>query len=459
MTEPQPLPTGGLARILPARFLNNPLIRRVIRNSGYILGSNTLAAGLSFFQTLLSARLLHVAGYGLLGTITVFASNLNRLTSFRMGELVISYVGRYSAAGDHDRAAAVFKAAGMTEIGSSLVAYALVLALAPLGARYIAHDPATAPLFALYGLVLLANLMAESSTALLQFFNQYRLIAIFTVGQGAVTLAMIASAYILHGNLTTIVLAYLIGKASWALAITAAALVRAGREWGGRWWRTPLSLLDGRWRELTKFAVSTNVTATLNLVTRDSDLLWIGLLSSPLQVGYYKAARTFINILIVPVDPLINTTYREVAREVAVRQWNNVRYLLRSGSLIAATWTLPATLFLVIFGPWVLRLYGPEFAPAYGPLLVLLAGVLVVNIFYWNRNVLLPLGMPDFPTKVYLVAAALEVAGIVYFIPRLGAIGMALMLASFFVGTAVVLVWKSLLELKRAALVLPTGGG
>jgi O-antigen/teichoic acid export membrane protein len=96
--------------------------------------------------------------------------------------------------GQDRHAAAVLKAAGVTEMASSVLAYGLVLALAPLGARYLAHDPATAGLFAFSGLAVLANLMAESATGLLQILNQFRIIAAITVGQSVLTLGLIAAA-------------------------------------------------------------------------------------------------------------------------------------------------------------------------------------------------------------------------------------------------------------------------
>ncbi len=65
-------------RTAPDRFVHSPLVQRVLRNSGYILSANTASAALSFLQTLMAARLLGVAGYGVLGTITVFASSFPR---------------------------------------------------------------------------------------------------------------------------------------------------------------------------------------------------------------------------------------------------------------------------------------------------------------------------------------------------------------------------------------------
>ena len=449
-----------LARRLGQRFLDNPLVRRVIRNSGYLLSASMIGALLSMGQSALSARLLGVAGFGILGTVTQFASVINGLTSFRMSQLVVSFVHEYVAEDQPDHAAAVFKVAGLAEISSSVLAYGILLILAPVGARYLApNDPANAGLYALYGLIILANLMAESSTGLLQVFNRFRLLAAITVGQSALTLILIAGFFVSGGGIREILIAYLAGKAAWALATSAAALWQARTAWGPGWWRAPLSLLADRKRELFKFAVNTNLTTSLNLVTRDSEVLWLSAFSSPVQVGYYKLALSIRTMMINPVDPLITTTYREVTREVAHRRWPNVWYLLRSGSLISAVWTIPASLGALVLGRWLISaIWGPAFLPAYDSLLVLVFGVLAVNIFYWNRNVLLPLGLPEYPTKVHLVAAALKIAGIFVLVPRWGAVGMAVLLSAFYLGTTGVLVWKTVRELRRAERLAPAEG-
>ena len=438
-------------REIPQRFLRNPLLQRVIRNSGYLFSAKTGSAALSFGQSVLAGRILGVAGLGLLGAITQFSGLINRLASFRMGDLVVSYVGEYSSEGKDEHAAAVFKFAGIVEILTSVVAYGVVLGLASLAARILTPDPELANVFAVYGLTVLVNLMAESANGLLQIFDRYRLIAVITLGQSVLTLGLIVAAYVTGGGLLQVVLAYLAGKAAWAISISLASLVEAHRQWGPGWWRAPFSLISDRKREMGRFAVSTNLTTSLTLITRDSEMLWLNALSNPLQAGYYKLALAFTNVLLIPIDPLISTTYRELAREVGARRWENVRYLLRSGSLISAAFSLSAALGLVLFGPWLIRVtYGPSFTPAYGSLLILLIGVVVVNIFYWNRNTLLPLGKPEVPTKVYLVGTVLRVVGILALVPATGAHGMAALLSAFFVGTTLYLVWRTVAELRRA---------
>ncbi|HJW90151.1 MAG TPA: flippase [Anaerolineales bacterium] len=421
-----------LQRYFP-RLLENELIRRVVKNSGYLFSATGISAGLSMLQGILAARLLGVTDFGILGTIIVFTTVINKFASFRMSELVIKYVGHFTENGDEPRAAAVFKAAGLVELLTSLFAFGLVWFLAPLGARYFAKDPGLVGWFTLYGLIVLANFAAESSTGLLQIFDRYRQIALVTVAQSLVTLTFITLAYLFKGGVLEVVLAYMVGKVSGALALTGAALWEAARRWGRHWWRTPLGLLSGQTRELASFAFSTNISATINLVNKDSELLWVSALRNPTEAGYYKLALALANMLQLPVSPLPQATYPELSREVARANWSNVRYLLRQGARLALSYTLAAGVFLLLFGRLVIAfVYGAEFLPAYPALLILLAGFLVANTFYWNRTALLALGLPGYPARVNLAAAVLKIAGILLLVPVFGYLGSAALLAGYY---------------------------
>jgi O-antigen/teichoic acid export membrane protein len=440
------------ASSLFTRFLDNPLFRRVIRNTGYLFSAQTISAAISIGQSALAARLLGVEGVGYLGIITQFSSTINRLLSSRMSELVITYLGKFTADDRKQHAAALFKAAALVEICGSTTAYLLVVILSHAGAILFAKNEVLAGIFAFYGLSVLANLMYESATGLLQFFNRFSMIAAITVGQSALTLVLIVLAFTAEQSLYAVVTAYLVGKVVLAVGVSLAALWQARREWGNGWWHAPLSLLKEYRKELIRFGLSTNISGTLKLLTRDGEILWLGAFSTPLQVGFYKIARAITSILIMPITPLITTTYREVAREIADRSWKNVRYLLRSGTILSAAFTLPASVGLVFFGRWVIvTIYGAKFLPtSYSSLLILLVGVMLVNIFYWNQVVLLPLGMPQIPTQVQFVAAVLNVIGIAVLVPHWGAHGMALLLSVYFVLTTSALVVISMRELQKA---------
>src|SRR4030065_1831615 len=121
-----------LRRYFPGLF-GNELVWRVVRNSGYLFSATGISAVISMLQSILAARLLGVTDFGILGTITAFASVVNKFASFRMSELVVKYVGQYTVNGDQRRAAAVFKAASLTEMVSSMFAFGLIWLLGSFG--------------------------------------------------------------------------------------------------------------------------------------------------------------------------------------------------------------------------------------------------------------------------------------------------------------------------------------
>jgi len=415
----------------------NVLLRRIIKNAGYLFSATGISVALSMVQGILAARLLGVTAFGMLGIITTFTTLVNKLASFRMNELVVKYMAQHISEGDQPRAATIFKAALLAESGTSLVAFGLLMALAPLGARYFAHDPATVTWFRLYGgAIVLANLMFESATGLLQIFNRFRQQAAIQIGQSVLTLALIALAYLRQGGLSAVVLAYLVGKAAGSLGVTAAALWEARTRWGSGWFRYPLGLLAPKKGELFRFAVSTNLSGTLSLVNKDSELLWISLLRSPTEAGYYKLALALANLVQMPISPLPSVTYPELSREVARRNWKNVRYVLKQGSRLAFGYTAAVALGLFLLGrPLIALVYTSQYLPAYPALLLLLVGFLVANTFYWNRVALLSLGRADLPTKINFGLALFKIAGILLLVPIWGYLANAgLLAASYIIG-------------------------
>jgi O-antigen/teichoic acid export membrane protein len=432
-------------------LFKNPLVRRVIKNSSYLFSATGAAAAISMLQGILVARLLGVAGYGILGTIILFTSVINKFCSFRMSEFVIKYVGHYNQENDDERAAAIFKTAAILEVGASLVAFVLILLLAPLGARFFAKDGSATAYFMAYGLIVLANLMTESSTGLLQFYDRFRYIGILLVLQSFVTFSLILVIYFKEGGFLEILLAYVVGKTFGALGLSIAAIREANRQWSRSWWRVNISVIRPVARDLLNFAVSTNISATINLVNKDGDLLWVSLLRGPLEAGYYRLAMSLINIVQMPVSPLPPTTYPELSREAASKNWNNFRQILKQGSRLAGSYTSVAVLFLVVFGkPLIARLYGAEYLPAYPALMILMVGFLVANTFYWNRIALLSVGLPEFPMKVNSILAVFKVIGIVIFVPMYGYLASAVLLTGYYVSsvTAAVIKLRSVLKLR-----------
>ena len=430
------------------RWRSDQLLQTILKNTGYLFSSNTLAMLLGMLQSIFAARLLGVTGFGIIGTVTVFASTINRLFSFRMGDLTVKYLGEFVTRGEKEKAGALVKVGALTEAGTSLLAFAVLVVLAPLAARFFAKDPDTQRWFIIYGISILGLCVSEVSLGVLQVFNRFRGQAAINLAQSILTAVLIFAAFFMKAGLGMVVMAYLLGKLVLGLGPAVLALRTLHTELGPGWWRADTQTLPP-WRELTAFGLNTNFSATLNLFVRDTEVLWISFFLTPAAAGYYKVALAVINLILMPINPFISTTFPEIAKATAAKTWDALKRLLRRITLISTVWTLGVTLGLALFGRWVLLLYGQEYQPAFPVLMVLLVGYGFANIFFWNRNLLLSFDQAGFAFQASLLPGLAKIALVILLVPTYGVLMQAALLTGYFVISQGIITARGLLELRR----------
>ena len=439
----------SLLNKITALLNEDPLIRRVLRNSGYLFSGNAMSAVLNVVQGILVARLLGDAGLGLLTVIMDFASNTNRLLSFRMSEVVVKFASEALAQEDQQRAAATVKGIGLTEAFTSVLAYLVLLWLAPWGAQLFADNVSIAHLFRFYGLFLLANLVYETSVGVLQTTDKFKRVAQVNFFQSIVTTVLILAAVLLNWGLLGILTAYLIGKTTTGVTLAFLAMREMNHKFGSNWTRAPLHLI-GDWKSILRFAFNTNLNGTVNLFARDNIRLYLAIFLPDAQVGYFSLASRLINLVMLPIEPFIWPTYAEITRTIARQQWQATRQLLRQVSTIGGTWTLLAGGGLIALGPWLIPfLYRRELAPAYPCLVILLIGYGIANIMNWNRPLLLALGYPTYPLVVAAITGALEIILLFLFVPGGGYLVGAAIFSAYLAVSVLINVLRGLSILRR----------
>src|SRR4030043_1128503 len=273
------------------------LLRGVLKNTGSLFSSNTLSAALSMVNSIFVTRLLGVDGLGLVATVQTFTSNINRFLSFRMSEVVVKYLGQalassqgadgeknYSAdrAPQHHllnlQAASFVKGIGLVEAGTSILAYLILLLLSPWAARVLVKDPSMATIFPIYGLMLLANLVYETSAGVLQTYKRFNWLGTINTIQSIITAILILVFFILKRSVLEVLGAYLLGKSFSGISIAILAFKQMNQSFGHSWWRSSLRLVKD-WRSIFGFALNTNLNGTVNLVTRDNAPLYLAALS------------------------------------------------------------------------------------------------------------------------------------------------------------------------------------
>jgi O-antigen/teichoic acid export membrane protein len=429
---------------------DDPLLQRVVRNSSYLFSSSAVSAVMSVVQTIIVFRLLDPYQYGLAtGIIMVFATSVNQLLSFRMSEVVVKYAGDAFAHERMDRAAALIKGIGLTEAATSVLAYLVLVLLAPWAAATFAHDASLAPLFVFYGLFLLANIVYETSAGALQTVNHFGRVAQANFYQSIATFLLVIVAGLLHWGIVGILLAYLVGKTVAGLLITVSAFRAVNKALGTGWHRISLSVVHD-WKFIGHFMVSTNLNGTVNLFVRDNIPLYIGYLLSPTEVGYFKFALTLINLIKLPIEPFIWPTYAEITRTIAQKQWTVTKRLLKQVSSIAGAWTALTGGGLILLGWWLIPLvFGRKWLPSYPAAIILLIGYGIANIFNWNRPLLLALGQPRYPLFVSAFVGAIELALFFWLVPQTNYLVASAIFSVYLAVSILWMVWHGLKLIKQ----------
>jgi O-antigen/teichoic acid export membrane protein len=337
----------------------------------------------------------------------------------------------------------------LTEAVTSILAYLILLLLTPWAIVWLAKDAQAGPLITMYGTILLTNLIAESSTGVLQSQRRFGTIARINIIQGTFTTAIILAAVLTGGGVTLIVAAYTLGKSINGLSLAVLALLELRKTLGSDWWKTPLKVLPDK-RGMLLFMLNTNLNGTVILFTRDNIPLYLAALLSTADAGYFKLAQSLINLIFLPLDPLIWPTYTEITRTIAQKQWELTRQLLRRVSQITAAVVLGVGGVLALSGWFLLPLiYGQQALPAYPAMLILLVGYGFANIFQWSRPLLLALGKPATPVLVSLICGVFELALIFLLVPYFGYLALAAILSAYFVFSIGITVWRGLAEMNH----------
>lgn len=434
---------------LLSKFKNDPLFLKILRSSGSLFSNNTLALGLSVLQGAMAARLLGPAGFGLIGVVMAFASTVNSLFSFRMSELVVRYGGEYLARGERDKASAVIKAASLTEALVSFFAFLVVAFTAHLAEVHLAKTENAAWMFTVFALGLLANFNAETSTGVLQITDRIRLQGTINLAQAVLTTLIIAGAFFFNGSIAMVLIAYLVGKSVIGLGLFTAAQIQLRKHLGAGWRRAPFSALTNA-RELVRFAFSSNISATIIKLFRESELIWVGFFLDTAAVGYYRVGYAIVHFLAIPADPLIATTFPEINRFAVEKAWNKLKSFLKKVTAFSFAYNFALGAGLILFGQLAIRIYaGADYLAAYPALVALTVGLVFNYILFWNRPLLLSLGLPEFPIYATLAAGIVKLGLSFWLVPQYGIVAAGALLSFYYIASVGAMAWRGLHKIKQ----------
>jgi len=147
-----------------------------------------------------------------------------------------------------------------------------------------------------------------------------------------------------------------------------------------------LGLLRNDGGGIARFLTITNVNGLLKVAQRQGDILLVGYFLGPASAGFVRLARSFSDLLNVPVAPVYEASYPAFASLWRHGRVAELRRLARRVTQSSAAFGLVGALILVVGGGTFLRLSaGAQYGPATVPLqLFAVATGLAVSTSAWH---------------------------------------------------------------------------
>jgi O-antigen/teichoic acid export membrane protein len=208
-------------------------------------------------------------------------------------------------------------------------------------------------------------------------------------------------------------LAFLVGGAIlWRVRPQGVAVARADLSGASEWWHAalPLALISG-----------------LQVAGNQSGVILLGMFRPDAEVGFYKVATSAATLALFGLQTANLVIAPHIARLHAIGDRARLQRLATMGALASGALTLPVFLAFLLGGRWLINLlYGPGFAGAYGPLLLLSAGQ-VVNAMFGSVGLLLNMtGHERQAARWLAVSAVCNVLLGVLLVPWMGMVGAAM---------------------------------
>ncbi len=375
------------------RWFEDRAMRSILRNTSLLGISKGAAAVASLAVLALAARDLGPTGVGFLLLVHSYALAASTLTHFQSWQVIVRYGSRPLAEGDPEPFRRAVSFALGLDLLTGFVGMALAMVLLPFLAGWFGI-PEELRLPALLYCLLIPTMASGAANGVLRALDRFDLIAWQSPVDAYVRLMLVVGAFALDLHLIAYVIIWAATDLLGDIYLWSAALRELKRRGLLKGLRPTLRShgLEGGWR----FALTVNLTASVNSAWGPVARLLVGGLLIPAATGLYRVASSIIDAVQSPIDLMAKAVHPELMRydPASGQPWRLMMRTMVLGTLVA----LVAWLLIGLFGETLLALlFGAQFTPAAPLLTVLLILPVIATLAFPLPAMFYSLGRPAGP--------------------------------------------------------------
>lgn len=378
-------------------------------------------AGVLFGLHILLARLLGVSQYGIYVYVITWMNILSILCLLGFHTSLVRFIAEYKAKQQWGLLRGIIRRSTQTVLAFSILV-GIIAAATTLFLKerisgelsivfYIAF--ALLPIFVLCKLreASLRALKCVVQSELLLRVIRPVLLAMIVLGLFFTLREPLKAAYVMVGDIATIVSVFLIGTVLLRKAMPEPVRRARSAYAERRWLKVSLPLLLMAW---------------MHLILKHTDIIMLGAIRGSDQAGIYSAASRISNLVIFALMAINAILAPMVSELYHTGRMEELQRIVTLAARAIFAFTLMVSIILALFGKFALSLFGPEFVVTYVPLLILLCGQ-IVNALAGSVGLIMTMtGHQNQAGAIFAVSAAVNIILNALLIPLLGLIGAAI---------------------------------
>lgn len=339
---------------------------RVVRNFAMLLGGRAIGAVLALSSTLIAARVLGPAGFGLVALLHAYVLTVRGLINLKPFEAIVRYGVPLIEDRDHAALARLLRAGLVIDVLSAVTGTLVALAGVRLMTAFDVWTAATEHTAMAYCLLLLTAGQGTASGILRSFDRFYLLSAALLLGNGLRLAGVLALTLSGTATPTTVAAVWAVSQAGQYLAEQVFGWREARARIPAPQWRAPIDLpaLRARHPGIGHFLHVIYWQSSLDLVPKALGTLLAGALLGNEGAALFRIAREFANVVSKPALLVRQAIFPDLARMLHRGEGAFAEVIVSVVSLLA----LPATAVILVawwFGKALLGLtLGADYVPA-----------------------------------------------------------------------------------------------
>ena len=376
----------GAGASIPARILTVPMASRVLRRRAVTAAALYGGTVAGILGTLYAANELGPAQFGLFTLAVATASFLQLLLDTTVEEGAVKYGFRYVATEDWGRLRSLFRAGVAVKWGGGAAATLVALAIAPFADEIFSTEGLTAPML-VAAFIPLAQAPEGIAGASILVAGRYDLRALMS--GLALVLRLIGLLIGASHGVTGAVVGVLVAQ---IVASSASGL--AGYLLFRRHPRAEIVPLARDRPEITRFVIQSGLGTSLVSMRNTLAPLALGIVASPTQVGYFRAAQapiTGLEALSAPARLILLTEQtRDFEHGQVAQTYATLRRYVVGASMVAVA--LVPVFWIAM--PRLIELVLPEYTGATEAARVLLLAAALRLVLGWTKTFPVSIGRP-----------------------------------------------------------------